>query len=72
MFKENSIALSIILFAPFVNVAILRYIASMDVEVHESDANVTLNLKGWHTDFYEKRDGRWQVVWSQMTQIQQI
>ncbi|MEO8287359.1 MAG: nuclear transport factor 2 family protein [Chloroflexota bacterium] len=23
----------------------------------------------WHTDSYEKRDGRWQVVWSQATQI---
>ena len=24
----------------------------------------------WHTDVYEKRGGRWQVVWSQATQIQ--
>lgn len=23
----------------------------------------------WHTDFYEQRDGRWQVVWSQATAI---
>jgi hypothetical protein len=23
----------------------------------------------WHTDLYEKRDGRWQVVWSQATEI---
>jgi hypothetical protein len=23
----------------------------------------------WHTDLYEKRDGRWQVVWSQATGI---
>jgi Domain of unknown function (DUF4440) len=23
----------------------------------------------WHTDLYEKRDGRWQVVWSQATRI---
>jgi len=21
----------------------------------------------WHTDYYERRDGRWQVVWSQAT-----
>ncbi len=21
----------------------------------------------WHTDFYEKRNGRWEVVWSQAT-----
>ena len=25
----------------------------------------------WHTDSYEKRDGRWQVVWSQATLVQQ-
>jgi hypothetical protein len=24
----------------------------------------------WHTDVYEKRNGRWQVVWSQATLIQ--
>jgi hypothetical protein len=24
----------------------------------------------WHTDVYEKRNDRWQVVWSQATQIQ--
>jgi Domain of unknown function (DUF4440) len=24
----------------------------------------------WHMDAYEKRNGRWQVVWSQATQIQ--
>jgi hypothetical protein len=23
----------------------------------------------WHTDCYEKRDGQWQVVWSQATEI---
>jgi hypothetical protein len=23
----------------------------------------------WHMDVYEQRDGRWQVVWSQATQI---
>jgi hypothetical protein len=23
----------------------------------------------WHTDFYERRDGRWQAVWSQATRI---
>jgi len=23
----------------------------------------------WHMDVYERRDGRWQVVWSQATQI---
>jgi ketosteroid isomerase-like protein len=24
----------------------------------------------WHTDTYEKREGRWQVVWSQATRVQ--
>ena len=24
----------------------------------------------WHTDSYEKRDGRWQAVWEQTTEIQ--
>ena len=23
----------------------------------------------WHTDLYEKNNGRWQVVWSQATTI---
>lgn len=23
----------------------------------------------WHTDFYERTNGRWQVVWSQATEI---
>ena len=25
----------------------------------------------WHTDLYENRDGRWQIVWSQATAIRQ-
>ncbi|RCS22835.1 nuclear transport factor 2 family protein [Phyllobacterium salinisoli] len=25
----------------------------------------------WHTDIYERRDGRWMVVWSQATAIDQ-
>ncbi|HEY1930004.1 MAG TPA: nuclear transport factor 2 family protein [Caulobacteraceae bacterium] len=23
----------------------------------------------WHTDYYEKRDGSWRVVWSQATEV---
>jgi hypothetical protein len=23
----------------------------------------------WHTDYYERREGRWQVVWSHATRI---
>jgi hypothetical protein len=26
-------------------------------------------MRDWHTDTYEKQSGRWQVVWSQATQI---
>lgn len=26
---------------------------------------------GWHTEVYEKHDGRWLIVWSQTTQIQE-
>ncbi len=26
-------------------------------------------MRLWHTDLYEKREGRWQVVWSQATEI---
>jgi hypothetical protein len=25
----------------------------------------------WHTDYYELRNGQWQVVWSQSTEIKQ-
>jgi hypothetical protein len=25
----------------------------------------------WHTDYYERRNGQWQVVWSQSTEIRQ-
>ena len=24
----------------------------------------------WHTDYYEKRNGRWQAVWSQAREMQ--
>jgi hypothetical protein len=26
---------------------------------------------GWHTELYEWRDGRWQLVWSQTTQVRE-
>ena len=41
--------------------AVLRYRAEM-----EMDGSVG---RLWHTDLYERRDGRWQVVWSQATWI---
>ena len=45
--------------------AILRYEAL--IEMHMSD-DIDRD-RFWHTDFYERRDGRWQAVWSQATRI---
>jgi hypothetical protein len=45
--------------------AIIRYQAQIQIVVGGK-------LDGgrfWHTDSYEKRDGRWQAVWSQATRI---
>ncbi len=47
--------------------AVLRYQAR--IEVHAGDA-VDSDLF-WHTDIYEYRSGKWQVVWSQATRIRQ-
>jgi len=46
--------------------AILRYQAQMETSVNGQRAPLHRN---WHTDFYELRGGRWQVVWSQATGI---
>ena len=43
-------------------VAVLRYQARISFE---DEPGFTV----WHTDCYRLRDGRWQVVWSQATQI---
>ncbi len=47
--------------------ALLRYQAHLDIVVggHTGPPG-----RYWHTDSYEQRDGRWQVVWSQATEIQ--
>jgi hypothetical protein len=44
----------------------LRYRSTIKIIVdgHESGPS-----QYWHTDFYEKRGDRWQVVWSQATGI---
>ncbi|MGB3327981.1 MAG: nuclear transport factor 2 family protein [Thermomicrobiales bacterium] len=46
--------------------AMLRYQSRIDVEVDGQRAPIGTY---WHTDLYEWRDGRWQVVWSQATAI---
>ncbi|HEY1606420.1 MAG TPA: nuclear transport factor 2 family protein [Allosphingosinicella sp.] len=45
--------------------AILRYRLAAAVRLHGGryEANY------WHTDYYERRHGQWQVVWSQSTEI---
>jgi len=45
---------------------VLRYIARIRLGVGVADE---VELSAWHTDHYEKRDGKWTVVWSQATEI---
>jgi hypothetical protein len=47
--------------------AILRYRATLEVIFGGYRVPRT---SYWHTDSYELRDGRWQAVWSQATEIQ--
>jgi hypothetical protein len=46
--------------------AALRYQSNTTFAV----SGETFVLRNWHIDVYERRDGRWQVVWSQATAIQ--
>jgi hypothetical protein len=47
-------------------VALMRYRSRLDL----IDGGHLVGLRRyWHTDSYEQRDGRWQVVWSQATEI---
>jgi hypothetical protein len=51
----------------FADAAVLRYQARAQAVV----AGQRTPLRSfWHTDVYERRNGRWQVVWSQATLIQ--
>ena len=47
--------------------AILRYQIAAVVKLH----GAPFQARFWHTDYYERRNGRWQVVWSQSTEIKQ-
>jgi hypothetical protein len=47
-------------------VAIIRYQSQVEI-ILEGQRSPRRRL--WHTDCYEFRDGRWQVVWSQATAI---
>ena len=50
----------------FDGVAIIRYRSILHMIYHGDDLGPD---KFWHTDSYEWRDSRWQVVWSQATRI---
>ena len=43
----------------------LRYRSTIHMRFRGHDAPPG---RYWHTDYYENRDGRWQVVWSQATE----
>ena len=47
--------------------AVIRYRSRAEVFMRGIRA---ANKGAWHTDTYEKREGRWQAVWSQATGIQ--
>jgi hypothetical protein len=46
--------------------AVLRYPAEISFIVDEVP---TPRRRTWHMDLYERRDDRWQVVWSQATEV---
>ena len=46
------------------NAAAVRYKSMLEVVVNGERAPARPH---WHTDVYERRDGRWMVVWSQAT-----
>lgn len=46
--------------------AVIRYQSKLEIVVQ---GQKVLLQRYWHTDSYEKRNGRWQVVWSQATEI---
>jgi hypothetical protein len=47
--------------------AVIRYQSRLAISIGGAEAQMR---RYWHTDTYEKQTGRWQVVWSQATQIQ--
>jgi ketosteroid isomerase-like protein len=46
--------------------AVIRYRALIEIAV-QGDPQPRQSF--WHTDVYERRDGRWQAVWSQATRV---
>ena len=66
-YLDSGVAFSYTMFKPISpirvrvhgDVAVIRY--QSEIEIGGSRGHY------WHTDLYEKRDGRWQIVWSQAT-----
>lgn len=48
--------------------ALIRYQSRLEIVVRGQKISLR---RYWHTDSYEKRGGRWQVVWSQATEVLQ-
>jgi hypothetical protein len=51
---------------PYGEAAVMRYPAEISFMV---DGLPTPHRPLWHMDLYERRGGRWQVVWSQATEV---
>jgi hypothetical protein len=51
----------------FGDAAVIRYQAELQIRVKAMPGAPSGRF--WHTDLYEKRNGSWQVVWSQATRI---
>jgi len=49
------------------DVAAIRYQSQLEIVVQGLHIP---RRRYWHTDLYERREGQWQVVWSQATGIQ--
>jgi hypothetical protein len=52
----------------FPGAAVLRYQAEVEISFR---GNRLPRQRLWHTDLYEFREDRWQVVWSQATEIRE-
>lgn len=46
--------------------AVMRYQSELEIVVLGQEISLR---RYWHTDLYERRDGNWQAVWSQATEI---
>lgn len=51
------------------DMALIRYRSQLEIVVQ---GQIVPRRHYWHTDAYERRDGRWQVVWSQATAVAQV